>query len=124
MKQLDNYILEKLMLNKKIKDIKHMVVYSWKDGGANYIIYDSAEDAADGIRRGDGKKFNKTGSFSLTIQIGNENNIDKIISLCYKGLPLDKQRKEFIKLDADFDNEVTDLLKKKHQLDLENEKHK
>jgi len=124
MKQLDNYILEKLKLNKDTEIVKYMVVYSWKNDGANYILYDTAEDAADGIRNGDGKQFNKNGTFHLVIKISNERNIDKIINLCYKGLPLDKQTKEFNKLGADYGDEVTDLLKKKHQLDLENEKHK
>ena len=124
MKQLDNYILEKLKLNKDTEIVKYMVVYSWKNGGANYILYDTAEDAANGIRNGDSKKFGKSNGFHTVIKVFDEKNIDKIIDLCYKGLPLDKQRREFIKLNADFDDDVQDLLKKKHQLDLENEKHK
>lgn len=49
MKTINNYIIEKLKLNKNTEVEKCIVIFNWDKKNPDYILYNSVEEAANGI---------------------------------------------------------------------------
>jgi len=85
MNNLSTYILEKLHLNKNLKDDLYMVVYQWNRNYSGYIVYDSFEDAISGIRNEDGyeKLHLKRKTFNTVYCINKEEDAKKVVDIIY-----------------------------------------